>query len=230
MIVHLWQELKKANRDYGGLADHARWTQEKLTLLNNIIRQDILNELTELNREMEHPEKPLNTTNVKTAIGRIRRQIKFTKEYQDIGMVAPYWQNVADAIMRAKVGVNLERVTFEMEIHGVEIHADPLLEKVFFYLIDNSIRHGGSKLSKIRVYQKPADDGLIIVYEDNGDGIPPGKKLLIFPKEFGSRFGYGLFLIKEILAVTRISVREVGVSGMGARFEILVPAGAFRIV
>jgi len=39
----------------------------------------------------------------------------------------------------------------------------------------------------------------------------------------------GLFLIREILALTGISIRETGVPGSGARFEILVPEGKYRL-
>jgi len=37
-----------------------------------------------------------------------------------------------------------------------------------------------------------------------------------------------LFVIHEILAITGITIRETGEPGKGARFEILVPAGAYR--
>ena len=39
----------------------------------------------------------------------------------------------------------------------------------------------------------------------------------------------GLFLIREILALTGITIRETGVPGSGARFEILVPEGKYRL-
>ncbi|MEI7649966.1 MAG: hypothetical protein WCJ47_09710 [Methanomicrobiales archaeon] len=39
----------------------------------------------------------------------------------------------------------------------------------------------------------------------------------------------GLFLSREILAITGITLRENGEPGKGARFEITVPKGAWRI-
>ena len=44
----------------------------------------------------------------------------------------------------------------------------------------------------------------------------------------GHHTGIGLFLAKEILSITGFSIRECGVQGVGARFEILVPNGGFR--
>ena len=49
----------------------------------------------------------------------------------------------------------------------------------------------------------------------------------IFLKGVGKNTGYGLFLAREILGITEISIRETGTSGKGARFEILVPPGRY---
>ena len=40
--------------------------------------------------------------------------------------------------------------------------------------------------------------------------------------------GFGLFLSRTILGITGITIRETGEPGKGARFEILVPEGAYR--
>jgi len=69
---------------------------------------------------------------------------------------------------------------------------------------------------------------LIIVYEDDGVGIPPEEKEKIFRKGFGKHTGLGMFLIKEILAITGMTIREVGTYGQGVQFEIRVPSDRFR--
>ena len=38
-----------------------------------------------------------------------------------------------------------------------------------------------------------------------------------------------MFLSREILAITGITIREKGTEGKGVRFEINVPKGAYRI-
>ena len=50
----------------------------------------------------------------------------------------------------------------------------------------------------------------------------------IFAREVGKNTGLGLFLAREILAITGISITETGEPGFGVRFEIRVPAGKFR--
>jgi signal transduction histidine kinase len=50
----------------------------------------------------------------------------------------------------------------------------------------------------------------------------------VFLKSVGKNTGLGLFLSAEIVSMTGISIRETGVPGAGARFEIFVPEGKFR--
>jgi sensor histidine kinase regulating citrate/malate metabolism len=73
-----------------------------------------------------------------------------------------------------------------------------------------------------------SEHNFVIICQDDGVGMPADKKSFLIPKVSGSPVGYGLFLIKEILATTGISIRETGMSGMGARLEILVPQGMYR--
>jgi signal transduction histidine kinase len=227
-VVKLCHMLKQESRERENLENCLAKTEERLTFLNTITRQDILNQLTELSLDMEQPTKSADIEKIRAAITRIHRQVKFIKEYQDIGVSAPEWQNVADTIMRARVGASLGKVTIDVEIQNIEIYADRLLEKAFFYMIDNALRHGGEKLTRIRFTTHMAESSLVIVCEDDGVGIPPAKKGSLFPEEYGRHAGYGLFFVKQILAETGLMVREAGLPGKGARFEIHVPAGEFR--
>ena len=70
----------------------------------------------------------------------------------------------------------------------------------------------------------------MIIIEDNGVGVVPEEKEKIFEKGFGKNTGFGLFLAREILAITGITIRETGYTGIGARFEITVPTEMYRIV
>ena len=65
--------------------------------------------------------------------------------------------------------------------------------------------------------------------EDNGPGIAEDKKESVFTKGVGAGGATSLFLSREILSITGITIRETGVSGSGARFEIQVPKGSYRI-
>ena len=110
---------------------------------------------------------------------------------------------------------------------GLEIFADPWLNKVFLNLI-NYIRYHGKSATKITIGYQEFADGLEIIIKDNGSGIPADKKEKIFERGSGETNGYDLFLVREILAITGLSIKEIGVPGEGMKFFIQVPKRAYR--
>jgi signal transduction histidine kinase len=95
--------------------------------------------------------------------------------------------------------------------------------------MDNAMRYGG-KITTIRFYVEEAGDEHLIVCDDDGEGVITEEKKKIFERGFGKNTGLGLALSREILSITGITIKETGESGKGARFEILVPNGAWRIM
>jgi|GEM_PF-5428668 len=72
------------------------------------------------------------------------------------------------------------------------------------------------------------DQSLSIPYVDDGPGIPGDQKAENFVGGLWQNTGFGLFLAREILAISGITVQETGTYGKGARFEIVVPEGAWQ--
>jgi PAS domain S-box-containing protein len=218
-VTHLRQEedaLKEANR--------------KLNLLNSITRHDVANQLTVLQgythlAMMKNPDPMIGDFLQKIdAVGAtIGRQIEFSKVYQELGVQAPEWFRLDDIFVKNKP----KDILFSSSCTGTEIFADPMLEKVFANLFSNSIMHG-EWVSQITVRCELKGDDLEIIVEDNGVGIPLDLKQNIFKKGVGKNTGFGLFLAREILAITGISIYETGKHGSGARFEITVPKNGFR--
>lgn len=64
--------------------------------------------------------------------------------------------------------------------------------------------------------------------EDNWVEVPSEEKVYSFDHGYGKHTGIGLFLAREILSITGLSIRETGSSEKGARFEILVTDGKYR--
>src|SRR5208337_3233682 len=157
----------------------------------------------------------------------IQAQIMFTRDYQDIGLQPPEWQDVGMAIHRGCAGLRLGEVRVEADIQGVGIFADKLLERVFFHLVDNGVRYG-EKITRIRFSCNESFEELLITCEDDGVGIPPGAKEKIFNHLFFRNVGLDMYLSREILSLTGITIRETGTFGKGALFEIRVPKGAYR--
>jgi PAS domain S-box-containing protein len=207
---------------------------QKMNLLSSITRHDILNQLTvlsgylALSEEFASDEKLLGFIKKEaTATERINQQITFTKHYQDIGIQAPQWQNVHDTVISAAALLDMRSVDVQVPFSNIEIYADPLLGKVFYNLLENAVRHGHNT-SVVQFSYHENGDSLTIVCEDNGGGIDRETKKHLFKRGYGKNTGFGLFLIREILSITGITIDENGEFGRGARFEITVPNGAYR--
>ncbi|MEI6840673.1 MAG: HAMP domain-containing sensor histidine kinase, partial [Methanomicrobiales archaeon] len=207
----------------------------KLNLLSSITRHDINNQLTVQMGYLSILEKkePDTTHNeyfqkVSTAAKRISAMIQFTKEYEEIGVHAPRWQDCHTILDTVSKQAALGKVGVKNDLSvGAEVFADPLILKVFYNLIDNAVRYGG-KITTIRFFVEDGGDDHVIVCEDDGEGIIAAEKEKIFERGFGKNTGLGLAIVREILDITGISIRETGEPGKGARFEMAVPKGAWR--
>ncbi len=214
--------------------DAIQLANKKLNLLNNITRHDIINTITGLfgcvdmaASTQSKEERSVLLAEIKDLVRIIQRQITFTREYQEVGVHAPVWQNLKDVMDRVIVNFSKQNIRFDLDLEDTEIYADPLLEKVFYNLIDNAIRYGET-VTAIRFYYQISDKGLALICEDDGVGVPAESKEQIFERGIGRNTGMGLFLTREILLITGITIQENGTYGKGARFELLIPNGAWR--
>jgi len=207
-----------------------------LNLLSSITRHDITNQLTVLVGHLRILEKKQPDTSfsehfnkINTSAQRISAMLRFTKEYEKIGVNAPIWQECLTIVDIAAIQAPLGKIMVKNELPaGAEVYADPLVVKVFYNLMDNAIRYGG-KITTIRFSVEGRDGDHIVVCEDDGMGVPAEEKEKIFERGFGKNTGLGLTLSKEILSITGITIRENGEPGRGARFEMTVPKGAWRM-
>jgi PAS domain S-box-containing protein len=217
--------------------DAVQRANEKLNFFSSITRHDILNQLTalkgnlELARDSASGNELLQKSIVKVleAAEGIQNLVLFTRDYQDIGIQPPEWQDVREIIMRSCTGMKLNNVTVSVLVTGVEIYADLLLERVFFHLVNNAVRHGGD-ITQVTFAANESFEELVITCEDDGAGIPAESKEEIFARQPTPGSGFGMFVSREILSITGIGIRETGTPGKGARFEIRVPKGAYRFV
>ncbi len=211
-------------------------SNKKLNLLSSITRHDINNQLTVLVGYLELLERKQPDTSfslyfnkISSAAERISAIIQFTKTYESIGVNAPVWQNIHLLVNTAAKDVALGDIRLMNEVPaGSEVFADPLIVKVCYNLMDNAVRYGG-KITTIRFSVEESSDGYMIVCEDDGVGVPAVEKEKIFIRGFGKNTGLGLFLSSEILDITGITIRETGEPGKGARFEMTVPKGMWRM-
>jgi signal transduction histidine kinase len=154
--------------------------------------------------------------------------VGFTQDYEGLWISSGKFLQVFSVIESALTAVSPGSITVQNLIFpDFEIFADPIISKVFSTIIENAVRHGKTT-TQIVCSAFQSGTALVIRIEDDGIGIPSGEKELIFSNGHGKNTGIGLFLAREILAITGLSIMETGELGKGARFEILVPEEKWR--
>ena len=208
---------------------------ERISLLTRLTRHDIANMVHALQGYLtlmkEHGGGPHDDLSLESSIVLVERIIKtldLSREYQEIGFGQPCWQGLEKVIQTVARDILLNDINLETDLAGVEIFADLLFSKVIYNLFENAVRHGGH-ITRIRVMKQAVPGSpMVIIFEDNGEGVADEEKELIFRYGFGRNTGLGLALSRDILSVTGMTIRETGTKGMGARFEIQVPARSWR--
>jgi PAS domain S-box-containing protein len=216
-----------------------RRVNQKLNILSGLTRKDLSCQILVLNSYLELAKKHAagqdqvlsSIQKGKRAAESINEITEVTRDYQDMGAKPPTWQNVKMALLLGLSHISISEIKHSIETGDLEIFADPLLEKVCQRLFENSLTHGGHD-TRIRVSHTTTPAGITILFEDDGKGIPQEKKEQIFLRgDDLTRFSMrSLIFVREILDITGITITETGEPGKGARFEIMVPEGAWRMI
>jgi|WetSurMetagenome_2_1015567.scaffolds.fasta_scaffold01578_4 signal transduction histidine kinase len=207
---------------------------KKITLLSNISRHDIANHLTILRGKIKQLKKLAkdpgllpHLNKIDDEAGEIYNDLETARIYQEIGINIQKWHNVADILRPVTLQAGTAGIRCSVDAGNLEIYADPLLPRVFSNLLDNVVRHG-SHVTSLTITCHRIAGRMLVIWEDDGIGIPAGEKERVFDQGYGKNTGLGLFLCCEILAITGITLQENGVPGKGARFELHIPEGKYR--
>jgi PAS domain S-box-containing protein len=232
-------------RDFGVNQDITRYKQaevrylkarQKLDLLGSITRHDIKNQLqiqsANLELAMERFGDPFvleRLKKVEQSIQNVSRQIDFTKDYEMMGSMVPQWQSMEEIVKELPKLDGNGAIEIGPGLRNLSILADPMLTMVFRNLVDNSIKYSG-RTDSLRIVLDARMQGgdVLLTFQDNGAGLSREDRERLFMKGFGKGTGLGLFLSKEILAITGILIQEVGEDGKGATFQLTIPRGSYR--
>lgn len=217
------------------LSDALLVANKKLNLLSSITRHDILNQVQALFFVEDFLDQKIPKDSsardelamLHKTVDTIYSQIKFTKDYQDLGIASPVWLQVVAVVMREGAHKIFSDIAIDVTTGDLEVFADPMFSKVCYNLLENALRHG-ERVTRITVSWKREVDYGILIFEDDGMGVAEADKKKIFNRGFGKNTGLGLFLTAEILSITGLSIQETGEEGKGARFEIRIPMNGFR--
>ncbi|MCX6699698.1 MAG: PAS domain S-box protein [Methanomicrobiales archaeon] len=217
--------------------DTLRRVSQKLNVLSQLTRKDLTNQTFVLSSYLELVKNQLAGQDriIETvekgvrAVRSIHDIIEYSKDYQDMGAKPPTWQNTKMALLLGLSHIPISEIQHSIETGDLEIFADPLLELVCQRLFENSVKHG-DHVTRIRIWHTITPDVATIVFEDDGIGILQERKELIFLRSEGASASMrSLIFVREILDITGIAVIENGEPGKGARFEMTVPKGAWRL-
>ena len=209
---------------------------KKLNLLTSVTRHDIQNRITVLMGYLARAKKEIRDPSIldylerqEKAAKEIRNEVMLTRDFKDLGTEPPAWLNLREVVSNSVARISgLENIRLTADVPDIEIFADVHLERVFDRIVENAIRYG-KKIREISIRTFKKDGSLIVLVEDDGIGIRPENKKMIFDLPAGDVRQAGLFIAREILSVTGIALQETGEYGKGARFEIVVPESDHRL-
>jgi signal transduction histidine kinase len=128
---------------------------------------------------------------------------------------------------RVAAGESPER--FQVDVTGElpEVWLDPdKLDQVLANLLDNAIRHGAGEVS---IAIEPSGDGLAVSVADQGEGVAPEIRGLVFRRFWraGRRggTGLGLYIVKGLVEAHGGHVSVAAAPSGGALFRVAFPAG-----
>ncbi len=137
-IVSITFDITEARR----MKEALRMANSKLQLLSGITRHDIINQTivvdsygSLLKKTIQDNQAGLDyLTRIAKASKKIQQTISFTKDYQELGMNDPLWQDISKIAHMAAVDLLPESVDLVISSENHEIFADPMLMLAFYAL------------------------------------------------------------------------------------------------
>jgi len=220
--IRMDQALKEANK--------------KLNVYSSIARHDIQNKITVLLAYLGRTKKAVTDPRLLDYLGHqeqaakaIRTEINLTRDFKDMGIDPPEWQDVSTLISEVAGKYAEIPARISVDLPRVEIYADSQLEHVLDRLLERSLENEDNP-HEIRVSHRVGDGGLSIIFENDGPGYRPEEKEGIFELKNDGSGNRELFIAREILSLTGITIAENGEFGKSARFEVKIPETYYRFV
>ena len=203
--------------------------EDFVVVASRALRHDLINALFVVQAHIEFLKDDISPEKFNVIMAQTEKAFSIMevwKELEEFGENSS-WQELKTLLLRVRTQMNTPHL--EINIQDVKVNTNGLFQFVFRNLIDNSMRHGGRPDIAMSVSTRIEDSNLIIIYEDNGIGIPASNKSRIFAQGFGNHTGLGMFFAYQIIQLMGGTIVENGVPGKGARFQIKLPKDAYRV-
>src|SRR5258706_9757211 len=172
----------------------------------------------------------LAKTELERLMGTVRRMLDFYRpgvvslEKVDLGEILQYVLSLMNKqLLETNVKVNIDllgRIPSLMAVSGQ-------IQQVFINLMLNAA-DAMPKVGLLKITARPVGDGVEIIFQDNGHGIPKEKQANIFEPFFSTKdggTGLGLTVSYNIITAHGGLLELLPEHGPGACFRIFLPAG-----
>jgi PAS domain S-box-containing protein len=230
-LVFANRELSSIFVEVDRMLNEANFLNEKLAVLGNLTRHDVRNKLAGITNYVYLSRKRIgNNQDVERYLCQIGEVVKntvrildFAKTFEMLGTQERTLIDVGKMVNDAvSLFADLKGVKIINECEGFQVYSDSLVMELFHNLMDNSFKYG-EKLTLIRVSVRDVVGGKELIYQDDGVGIDPELRTILFQKGAGKGTGYGLWLIKRICEMYGWRIGEQGESGKGVCFVMFIP-------
>ena len=162
--VHAERALKVAN--------------DKLKLLSRISHDHLRSTIDQMVLTVKNADEHCSDSVARGFFNQMRalsllltRQLFLTESYKNLGNSPPAWLGVQQILESANLAPTTISVSVRFWTERLEIYADPLLKDVLIHLAENAISHG-IKIKNLIVTYHETHEGLDLILEDDGIGIP----------------------------------------------------------
>jgi|GEM_PF-913928 len=204
----------------------------RLNLMNGITRHDILNNIRAMDgfvyfakRDISDPAFLPVLEKMESIISIIQSQIEYTRFFQDLGSMSPEWISIDSILPKPELW---ENIRFIIETHDVQIFADTSIDKVFSYIL-KSWKESGKNPIKVRITDKIIHDKYILILESDGLKIKADAKEKMADGDLRTDEWFGSSRIKDILSLTKITIKETEHEGIYTGYEFHVPKDSYRL-
>ena len=131
---------------------------------------------------------------------------------------------IAAAVQRAveRVGTADREVQVRVEPADLQAEVDPAqFDRLVENLLANAVRHTPAR-ANILVEARPVDDGLLVVVEDDGPGVPAALRGRVFQPGAAPGIGVGLALVERFAIVHGGRAWVEDRAGGGSSFRVVL--------
>ncbi|AKG90980.1 PAS domain S-box [Geoglobus ahangari] len=201
------------------LTSELKKKSEYLSLVNKILRHDILNDITVVEAALEMNDEKLRE-NAMRKIDRIVTLIKESKAIEE-AVGATYSVNLADYVR--EVARSYECVAdIQYSLMDVFVKANESVKSVIDNILRNAVTHSGRE--RVTILLETCVEGRfgVLRIRDDGKGVPDEIKDRVFEEGFSTigSTGLGLFIAKKVVELLGGEIKVYDNVPSGAVFEL----------